>query len=121
MEGRKKTSPVEKLGLQRIREILNTQSEKAIAGLIEKDLVLEPAAAAFDSLDRLVHYYRDLYPLLNNFISFHDFYTPGKKAVFHAGTLYLDGRSCDLCIRVKDASAHSTLAQMGGVYLAYCG
>ncbi len=116
----KKASPVEKLGLQRIREMLGNQSEKAIADLIEKDLALESAAASFDSLDRLVHYYLNLYTLLNNFISFRDFYSPGQKAVFQAGTLYLDGRSCDLCIRVKDAAAHSTLAQMGGVYLTYC-
>ena len=40
--------------------------------------------------------------------------------LFRSGTLYLDGRSCDLCIRVKDPAAHSVLAQMGGVYLAYC-
>ncbi len=116
----KTASPVEKTGLQRIREILSNQSEKAIADLMEKDLDLESAAASFDSLDRLVHYYRDLYTLLNNFISFRDFYSPGQKAVFQAGTLYLDGRSCDLCIRVKDAASHSTLAQMGGVYLVYC-
>ncbi len=116
----KKASPVEKPGLQRIREILSNQNEKAITDLIEKDLALESAAASFDSLDRLVHYYLHLYTLLNNFISFRDFYSPGQKAIFQAGTLYLDGRSCDLCIRVKDAAAHSTLAQMGGVYLVYC-
>ncbi|MFA5903244.1 MAG: hypothetical protein WC836_04870 [Desulfobacula sp.] len=116
----KKESPVEKMGLQRIREILGSQSQNSITDLIEKDLVLAPAAASLDSLDRLVHFYRDLYPLLNNFVSFHDFYTPGEKAIFQSGTLYLDSRSCDLCIRVKDAAAHSTLAQMGGVYLAYC-
>ncbi len=116
----KSQSPVEKLGLQRIREILDTQSEPLIAELLEKDKALEATASSFDSLDRLIHYYCRLHILLNNFISFRDFYTPEKKAVFQAGTLYLDGRSCDLCIRVKDPVAHSVLAQMGGVYLAYC-
>jgi len=116
----KSQSPVEKLGLQRIREILDSQSEPLIAELLEKDKALEATASSFDSLDRLIHYYCRLHILLNNFISFRDFYTPEKKAVFQAGTLYLDGRSCDLCIRVKDPAAHSVLAQMGGVYLAYC-
>jgi hypothetical protein len=116
----KSQSPVEKLGLQRIREILAGQSEPLIAELLEKDKAFEATASSFDSLDRLIHYYCRLHILLNNFISFRDFYTPEKKAVFQAGTLYLDGRSCDLCIRVKDPAAHSVLAQMGGVYLAYC-
>lgn len=116
----KTQSPVEKLSLQRIREILAGQSETLIAELLEKDKALEATASSLDSLDRLIHYYCQLHILLNNFISFRDFYTPEKKAVFQAGTLYLDGRSCDLCIRVKDPAAHSVLAQMGGVYLAYC-
>ncbi len=116
----KKESPVEKLGLQRIREILDGNSEQMIYELIEKDKALESSVNAITSLDKLIHYYRDLYTLLNNFVSFYDFYTPGKKGIFQAGTLYLDGRSCDLCIKVKDIAAHSTLAQMGGVYLAYC-
>ncbi len=119
-KGAKKGSPVEKLGLQRLREILNSQSEEIIGQLLEKDRALESSVNAITSLDRLIHYYRDLHTLLNNFVSFHDFYTPGKKAVFQSGTLYLDSRSCDLCIRVKDPAAHSTLGQMGGVYLAYC-
>ena len=116
----KTQSPMEKLGLQKIREILGTQSEPLIAELLEKDKALEATASSLDSLDRLIHYYCHLHILLNNFISFRDFYTPEKKAAFQAGTLYLDGRSCYLCIRVKDPAAHSVLAQMGGVYLAYC-
>ncbi|MBF0302289.1 MAG: hypothetical protein HQK73_04560 [Desulfamplus sp.] len=116
----KKESPVEKLGLQRLREILDSKSQEKIAELIEKDKSLESSVNSITSLDKLIHYYRDLYTLLNNFVSFYDFYTPGKNGIFQAGTLYLDGRSCELCIKVKDVAAHSTLAQMGGVYLAYC-
>jgi len=116
----KKDSPVEKLGLQRIREILSGRIQEIIADLIKKDLALESSVQSITALDRLMHYYRDLHTLLNNFVSFYDFYTPGKKAIFQAGTLYLDGRSCDLCIQVKDVAAHSALAQLGGVFLAYC-
>jgi len=116
----KKPSPVEKIGLQRTREILDSKSEEVISQLIEKDKAFESSANAITSLDKLIHYYRDIYTLLNNFVSFQDFYGPKKKAVFQAGTLYLDGRSCDLCIRVKDVAAHSALAHLGGTYLAYC-
>ncbi len=71
-------------------------------------------------MDKLVRYHRDLFRLLNNFVSFRDFYTPGPKAIFQAGTLYLDGRSCELCLRVDDIGKHSALANLSGTYLAYC-
>lgn len=75
---------------------------------------------AIDAVERLARYHRDLYPLLNNFVSFRDFYSPTGKAIFQAGTLYLDGRSCDLCVLVDDAAKHATLATLSKAYLAYC-
>jgi hypothetical protein len=58
--------------------------------------------------------------LANNFVSFSDFYTGHGKAIFQAGTLYLDGRSFELCIAVADVAKHAMLANLGRVYLAYC-
>lgn len=91
----------------------------AIDQLIARDLALAPEADAIAEVERLVRYVRDLGRLANNFVSFRDFYS-GEKAVFQAGTLYLDGRSCDLCIKVLDPNRHGTLASLSGVYLAYC-
>jgi hypothetical protein len=70
-------------------------------------------------VDRLVRYARDLSTLLHNFVSFRDFYAR-KKAIFQAGTLYLDGRSCDFCVKVNDVAAHATVATLSGTYLVYC-
>jgi hypothetical protein len=42
------------------------------------------------------------------------------KAVFQAGTLYLDQRSCDLCLKVEDPAKHAVMAGRSGTYLAYC-
>ncbi len=111
---------VEKLGLARVREILAGKSKEAIAALITKDKALEPEANAIAAVERLVRYHRDLFKLLNNFVSFRDFYRRKDKAIFQAGTLYLDQRSCDLCITVEDASKHAIMASLAGTYLAYC-
>lgn len=111
---------VEPLGLSRVREILASDAKAAICALIAKDVALEPQARAIGAVDRLVHYYRDLYRLLNNFIAFGDFYSSKAKAVFQAGTLYLDGRSCELCLRVDDPAKHGALASLSKTYLAYC-
>jgi len=112
---------VEQLGFDRVTAILTTPNAKeAISDLIAKDIVLESEFASITSVDRLVRYHRDLYKLLNNFVSFRDFYAKKSKAIFQAGTLYLDQRACDLCVRVDDPAKHALLAHLSRNYLAYC-
>ena len=111
---------VEKLGTDRIREILAGPAQKAIGALLAKDLALAGEMAAVDDVDRLTRYYRDLAHLLRNFVNFANFYDPASPAIFQAGTLFLDSRHCDLCIRIDDPGAHAALATMSKCYLAYC-
>jgi hypothetical protein len=118
---------VERLGAGRVKEILEYKTSNggipaktALSDLIAKDKALEPEANAIAAVERLVRYHRDLYRLLNNFVSFRDFYGRREKAVFQAGTLYLDQRSCDLCIKVEDAARHGAMAHLAYTYLAYC-
>jgi len=118
--GRKRGAAVDPLGIERVRAILGDESETRISELIAQDTALEGEANAIQGVDRLVHYHRHLHLLLSNFVSLRDFYTPGRKAIFQAGTLYLDGRSCELCVRVADVAAHSALAALSRTYLAYC-
>lgn len=75
---------------------------------------------AVRQLEQLTRYVRDLMGLANNFVAFRDFYTRQGKAVFQAGTLYLDGRSCELCVRVLDPARHATLATLSRICLVYC-
>ncbi len=91
-----------------------------LAALIAQDLQAAEAALHIDSVERALHYRRDLVTLLNNFVSFTDFYSRRKKAIFQAGTLYLDQRSCDLCLRVANMDKHAALAPFSGTYLVYC-
>jgi hypothetical protein len=58
--------------------------------------------------------------LCTNFVNFKDFYDRGDPAIFQAGRLYLDQRSCDLCLPVEDAGKHALMAGLSGTYLAYC-
>ena len=110
---------VEKLGLPRIREILATPAKAAVTELIAKDKALETEVTAIANVDRLLHYVRDLHLLCENFVNFKDFYDGGEPAIFQAGTLYLDQRSCTLCLPVEDAARHGTMAGLAGTYLAY--
>src|SRR5207247_10356191 len=87
---------VEKLGLKRVREILAGETRQRVAALIAEDKKLEPEFNAISAVERLVRFHRDLHKLCHNFVSFHDFYSRKDKAIFQAGTLYLDQRSCEL-------------------------
>ena len=111
---------VEKIGLARVREILADKTKDTITALIAEDKALEPEANAIASVDKLIRFHRDLHTLLNNFVTFRDFYCRVKPAIFQVGVLYLDGRSCELCVRVDDMGRHGVLAGMSRCYLAYC-
>jgi len=115
--GAKAGATVEKLGLDRIKEILNGHGYETITTLIASDRALEPEFKAISDVDRLAHYHRDFRTLLHNFVNFADFYSPERLAVFQAGVLYLDSRSTELCLRVDGPNP---LAAMGKIYLAYC-
>ncbi len=116
----KPANSVEKLGPDRIRELLLGSARGEIAALIARDAELAPEMAAIDAVARLVRYHRDLARLLANFVNFADFYTPGRAAIFQAGTLYLDNRHCDLCFPVDNPATHATLASSSKCYIAYC-
>lgn len=111
---------VEKLGIARVRALLAAPSREALAALLTEDKAQEANANAIANVDRLIRYHRDLYRLCVNFVNFQDLYDGGEPAIFQAGTLFLDQRSCTLCLHVQDVGAHATMAALAGTYLAYC-
>ncbi len=111
---------VHELELGRLEQVKADDTRDRLAALIERDLKAETSAGNIDALERLVRYQRDLVTLLRNFVTLSDFYGGKNKAIFQAGTLYLDQRSCELVMRVSDMPKHATLAPFSGCYLVYC-
>jgi len=111
---------VESIGLERIRKIISENLSVQLLDLIEKDKALETEANNIILVDKLVRYYRDLFTLIKNFVTFYDFYSPDNIAIFQSGTLYIDQRSCDLCIKVSDMSRHDMMVSLSGMFLIYC-
>jgi len=116
----KPANNVEQLGIARIRQILGGKDRALIDDLIVRDKAVEPEVKAIHSVERLLRYNRDLFSLVNNFVSFRHFYTGKDRAIFQVGRLYLDGRSCDLCVRIEDVNKHASFASSSGICLAYC-
>jgi hypothetical protein len=116
----KPASTSDKLGLERVRAILASDAKARLAELTAHDKSFEAEFAGMVAVEKLCRYHRDLFRLLHNLTSFTDFYAPDRLAVFQAGTLYLDSRSCELCVRVDDAGKHAAMAGLAKCYLAYC-
>jgi len=110
----------EPLGIDWVRDYLASDGSERLISLIEKDKTFEGETQNIFLVDKLVRYYSNLFTLLNNFITFSDFYAPERKSIFQAGTLFFDQRSCDLCIRVSDMGKHNQLAGKSGICLVYC-
>lgn len=110
---------VEKLGLDRVKTILASAAttRPALTSLVAQDKSLDPEFTAIASVEKLLRFSRDFRALLNNFVNFFDFYSPEQPAIFQAGTLFLDSRSTEFCIRID---APSPLAAMSKAYIAYC-
>lgn len=112
-------TPLGAIGEAEVQQLLASGLKDALMQLLDQDDAEKEHALQAMALEKLIRLQRDLLPLLNNFVSFSSFYRR-EGAAFQAGTLFLDGRSCDLTVEVADAAAHSVLAAMAKTYLAYC-
>ncbi len=111
---------VEKLGAARVKEIAISDLHEQLGALVREDEDHEPLALAIESVEKIVRLNRDLMKLVNNFVSFRDFYSREGLATFQAGTLYLDTRACELTVRVADAAKHASMAPLSNAYLVCC-
>ncbi|MFA6962280.1 MAG: hypothetical protein WC205_16115 [Opitutaceae bacterium] len=107
---------VEKLGLDRVKALLAADQKAALAALIAEDKALDPEFIAITSVEKLLRFSRDFRALLNNFVNFFEFFSPDHLANFQAGTLFLDTRSTEFCIKV---AGPSPLAAMSKAFIAY--
>jgi hypothetical protein len=119
-QGDKPANSVEQLGNDRIKVILASDHQLDVNALITKDKGVAEEVQAIRSVEKLLRYNRDLFSLVNNFVSFRNFYTGKAKAIFQVGTLFLDGRSCELCVKIDDVTKHAGFANSSGVCLVYC-
>ncbi|NYE26826.1 hypothetical protein [Pigmentiphaga litoralis] len=115
------TRPETRLDALSLADIMriDAEAQAAVLALIDEDARMGPHNARIADLEKLLRFKRDLLHLLNNFVSFSEFYRR-KGAIFQAGTLYLDARSCELTVDVADAAKHAQLAGLAKACLAYC-
>ncbi len=108
------------LGAKNMDVLLNGEVAARFDKLVQKDLAVPSGSGGVADVEKLVIFHRHLHRLLMNFVSFHDFYNLSGQAAFQNGVLYMDGRSCRLCVPVADVDKHSAMATFSNLCLAYC-
>ena len=113
---------VESLGADAVKEFIAKDKKDALLELVAEDSSRAGEAENMEMVDKFLHVYRDLYRLIRNFVTLHDFYDKDKsvKAVFQAGTLLVDQRECRFCMNVADMGKHGAQAPASGMFLMYC-
>ena len=106
---------------ERLREVVSGDFVEKCAPLFEKDNAEKPLRVALTDAEKLCRYSRDLALILRNFVSFAEFYKrDADTTAFLVGKLYMDRRTCSLCVRADNAGTHSALAAKSNCCLAYC-
>ena len=107
------------LGEAKAREFLESGVLDKFNQLVEEDITKAEGTSEMADLTKLVLFYLHLNKLLQNFVSFYNFYSLSNDVTFRTGTLYVDGRSCRLCLPVEDVAAHSHMASTSQLCLLY--
>jgi len=86
---------------------------------VELDKAAAPELAEVDNLEKLLLYVRWLVELTNNFVNFSSIYRPSETALVEMGSLVIDGRRLDFCVKVTDRAAHKAIATESLIFLVY--
>lgn len=92
----------------------------AAAATEANNAALAAAKGVYQPLRKLLLLSRDFVLLLRNYVTLEDFYNRDTKAIFQAGTLVIDQRACQLCIRANDMAKQEAQAPASGMFLVYC-
>ena len=114
----KKGAAVEGLGLEAVEAILKEDKKETLLKLVEKDKAEEANALSIEEVDKVLRLNKYFYRFLNNYVVLADFYDPDHKAMFQAGTLFIDQRSTELCVKV--AGPAPEISSLSGMYILYC-
>lgn len=115
----KPVTKIESLGVDKIRNYLDSHHEKIILDLIAKDKSVSEEIQQLQNLERLLAYHRWLIEFVNNYVSFPYLFSISHRAMFDTGTLILGGREYTFSIKVENKPAHINIAKNSGICLMY--
>lgn len=104
---------------QRLGAWLEHPALQQLGALVAEDEGVAEELQAYNTLERLLLYQRWLVLLANNIVSMPDLFEPERLTLFQRGTLVLDGRRIQLCVKVDDIASHKAMAATSLIFLLY--
>lgn len=112
--------PFDHLGPDRVQALCDPEILHALQDAVQIDADAAGEVQALGDLHRTLVLHRSLLEIANNFVNFSAVYDTTQVALFDAGSLVLDGRRLEFCLRVTDRAAHRHLSEASALYLVYC-
>ncbi|MDI1477569.1 hypothetical protein [Polyangium sp. y55x31] len=102
-----------------LRDLLAGPLPGALRALVNEDAKASAELVGLSGLEKLALLQRWILDLANNMVSFPALFSAGERCLFEVGTLVLDGREINLCVRVLDKAEHRPIAETSNIFVAY--
>ncbi len=99
--------------------LLDGPLPEKLRALVQEDQKASAELVGLSDLEKLALLQRWILDLANNMVSFPALFSVGERCLFEVGTLVLDGREINLCVRVLDKAEHKPIAETSNVFVAY--
>jgi hypothetical protein len=117
--GKKPTELPGGLDGEALAKLLDGPLHGRLRALVIEDRQASAELLALSDLEKLALLQRWILDLANNMVSFPALFAVGERCLFEVGTLVLDGREINLCVRVPDKAAHKPVAEGSNIFTVY--
>jgi hypothetical protein len=115
----KPAAPFEALGEERVRALLAGDLPARTLALVAQDAAAQGEIDRVDDLEKLVLLGRWIIDITNNFVNISGIYDSGVVNLVDTGSLVIDARRLEFCMRVTDLAAHKAVAAESRCFLVY--
>ncbi|MFW6303476.1 MAG: hypothetical protein ACOC2L_02540, partial [Candidatus Sumerlaeota bacterium] len=119
LESRPETGGLEKLGSEKLRELLASDALTEIQQLAEADRAVAEELKEVRSVEKAILFQQWMLRFVNSYVSFSSLYDPDYRALFEMGTLIIDGRELTFTVKVTNRAVHKALAQNSNMFIIY--
>ncbi len=116
----KNGNSAEKLGTDRLKaDIANLEAIEFLRKLITQDSSIMADIAKVNTVEKLILFKQYYFRFVRGYISLFELFNPARLSLLQAGSLIMDGKHFDLCIRINDVAAHKKLAANSNLFIMY--
>lgn len=115
----KPAEPFDKLDAKALEACVSGPLPEQLRALIALDKAAAGELEQLVEIEKFILLQRWLLDLVNNFVNLSAIYHPSHDALMERGSLVIDGRRLDFCLKVENRDAHKKIAVDSLLFLVY--